>query len=241
MKARLEFYIEKYFPGMGLRPFYLTVLSGVLLITYYYQGRIAPAWFVHHALQFTGIDDARFQWFLWFDLSAFIILLIIPLIILKLTEGWKPSDLGLGIAHIKKGILEVEILWLWMLPVLWYAASTPESQKMYPFLKSAETNMMLFFYFELAFLIQFIAWEFFFRGFMLFAFMKDMGHKAVLISTLVFAIAHFGKPESETLGAIIAGFILCAIALRNNSIWPGVLLHWQIAMSMDFFTSPWWR
>ena len=37
----------------------------------------------------------------------------------------------------------------------------------------------------------------------------------------------------ETLGALVAGTILGYLALRTRSIWPGVLLHGGIALTMD--------
>ena len=226
---------------MGFRPFYITILSGLLLILFSYNSSAVPTWFIVQAIQLTGINDIAFQKHLWSNLTALILLLMIPLFIMRFTEGWRPSDLGLSICHIKKAILAVQFLWLFMIPVIWYVASMPDFQKTYPFLRSVENNMPLFVYFELAILIKWIAWEFFFRGFMLFGLAKDMGGKAVLISTLSFAIMHIGKPEVEALSSIIAGFILCYIALRTKSIWPGVLLHWQVAMTMDFFTSSWWH
>ena len=91
------------------------------------------------------------------------------------------------------------------------------------------------------YLVKWVAWEFFFRGFMLFGFGRDFLHRSVLVSTIPFTIMHFGKPELEALGALIAGLVLCYIALRSKSIWPGVLLHWLVASTMDFFASDFWR
>ena len=241
MRATTEQYLEKFFPGMGLRPFYLTVLSAFLLVIYYYEGSVAPRWFLAQGIQITGIDNVNFHRHLWSHLSAVVLLLIIPLFIVSIAEGWRPNNLGFSVRNAKKEIMFVELLWLLMIPVICYVASTPAFQKIYPRLRAVDNNMQLFIYFELAYLIKWIAWEFFFRGFMLFSFAKDMGNKAVLISTLPFVIMHIGKPEAEILGSIIAGFVLCYIALRSKSIWPGVLLHWQIAMTMNFFASSWWR
>jgi membrane protease YdiL (CAAX protease family) len=64
-----------------------------------------------------------------------------------------------------------------------------------------------------------------------------MGSRAVIVSTIPFVIMHFGKPQPEVYGSLAAGFILCWLALRSNSIWPGVLLHWLVATSMDVFAA----
>jgi membrane protease YdiL (CAAX protease family) len=41
--------------------------------------------------------------------------------------------------------------------------------------------------------------------------------------------------------AFLAGLILCYIALRSKSIWPGVFLHSMVATTMDFFAAAWRR
>ena len=76
---------------------------------------------------------------------------------------------------------------------------------------------------------------------MLFAFAKDLGSKSVLVSTIPFVLMHFGKPQAEVYSSVAAGFILGWLAWRSRSIWPGVILHWLVATSMDFFASRWWR
>ena len=40
---------------------------------------------------------------------------------------------------------------------------------------------------------------------------------------------------------MIAGLVLCFISLKSRSVWPGVLLHWLVASTMDFFACDWWR
>jgi membrane protease YdiL (CAAX protease family) len=52
---------------------------------------------------------------------------------------------------------------------------------------------------------------------------------------------HYAKPPVEMMAAILAGFILCGIAMRSRSILPGVVLHWLVQMSIDFANCTWWR
>ena len=44
---------------------------------------------------------------------------------------------------------------------------------------------------------------------------------------------HFGKPISETAGAIIAGIVLGFLSLNTNSILLGILVHVTVALTMD--------
>jgi membrane protease YdiL (CAAX protease family) len=64
---------------------------------------------------------------------------------------------------------------------------------------------------------------------------KQFGIYSIFIMMIPYCMIHFGKPMSETLGAIFAGIILGALSLKSNSIWLGVLLHFSVAIAMDCF------
>jgi membrane protease YdiL (CAAX protease family) len=82
--------------------------------------------------------------------------------------------------------------------------------------------------------IQFVALEFFFRGFLVHALRRQMGAYAILVMTVPYCMIHFGKPIPETLGAIGAGLVLGFMSLKTRSIWMGAALHIAVAMTMDF-------
>jgi membrane protease YdiL (CAAX protease family) len=52
-------------------------------------------------------------------------------------------------------------------------------------------------------------------------------------------MVHFGKPLPEVLGAVVAGLVLGAMALRTRSIWGGVAVHLGVAWTMDLLAL--WR
>ena len=117
------------------------------------------------------------------------------------------------------------------------ASSAPRT----PRLPEARADAGLFALYQALYLIKWTAWEFFFRGFLLFGFKRDLGSVAVLLSTVPFALMHVGKPEAEMASAVVGGLVLCWIALRSKSIWPGVVIHSLVATTMDFFASTWWQ
>jgi uncharacterized protein len=84
------------------------------------------------------------------------------------------------------------------------------------------------------YLLQFIAIEFFFRGFMLHGNKNRFGFYSILVMTIPYCMIHFGKPLPETIGAIIAGLILGMLSLKSNSIWLGIAIHFSVAITMDF-------
>lgn len=230
-------------PGMGGRPLALTILAALLSIVYVYEGTptAAPRWFLEASRGLSGVEVVGLHQQLWAHLSAVLLLLAIPLAYGWSVEGWTPRDLGLGVRGAYREIGLVLVLWLAMIPLVWTVGDTPSFRAMYPRLPEAETSARLYLLHEGLYLVKWIAWEFFFRGFLLFGLGRDFLGRAPLVSTLAFTLMHIGKPEPEALGAVVAGLVLCWLALRSRSIWPGVLLHWMVSSTMDFAASTWWR
>ncbi|NND69880.1 MAG: CPBP family intramembrane metalloprotease [Halioglobus sp.] len=120
-----------------------------------------------------------------------------------------------------------------MLPVLWIACSSPAFNEFYPLYKPATLRDLVLY--EAIYLTQFIAVEFFYRGFCLFRFERLAPGLAIFIMVIPYALLHIHKPFPEALGSVVAGLVLGALALKSRSIWPGVLTHCTVALSADLF------
>ena len=121
-----------------------------------------------------------------------------------------------------------------MLPILWIACSQESFYQFYPLYKPTTLDMLLIY--EAIYLTQFIAVEFFFRGFGLFRLEKLCPGYGVLLMLIPYAFLHVHKPFGEAVASIIAGLILGHLALKSRSIWPGVCVHCCIALSADIFS-----
>jgi len=73
--------------------------------------------------------------------------------------------------------------------------------------------------------VEMFAWEFFFRGYLLFGLEPALGELAIYVQMIPFAIAHAGKPEAETLSSIAGGILVGYIVRQSRSFWPAFLLH----------------
>jgi membrane protease YdiL (CAAX protease family) len=82
------------------------------------------------------------------------------------------------------------------------------------------------------FAIDMLAWEYFFRSFMLFGLDPALGELAIYVQMIPFAIAHSGKPEIETLASIAGGILIGYAVRRCRSFWPAFVLHLIIALTM---------
>ncbi len=50
---------------------------------------------------------------------------------------------------------------------------------------------------------------------------------------LPFCLLHRGKPETEMLGSFVVGCLLSWFCLRGRSLWPGVILHAALNLSVQ--------
>lgn len=103
----------------------------------------------------------------------------------------------------------------------------------YPFYKQAGRSWFDFLAWQCLYLSQFIALEFFFRGFMIQALRPAMGASAIWVMVIPYLMIHFPKLWPEAFGALLFGLFLGILALRSRSIWGGFFVHAGIAVTMD--------
>ena len=85
--------------------------------------------------------------------------------------------------------------------------------------------------------LDLFGWEFLFRGFLLFALYPVCGPYAILLQAVPFTIAHFGKPELETLSCIFGGSVFGYVAWRTRSFLYPFLIHWFLATATVLIAS----
>ncbi len=90
--------------------------------------------------------------------------------------------------------------------------------------------------FESAYIFDFVMIELFFRGFMIFGFVKLLGKNAILPIASLYAIIHFGKPLPETISSFFGAYFLGIVAYTQKNIGIGVILHCVLALAMEMFT-----
>lgn len=177
-----------------------------------------------------------YEYLFWF-IGDFISLFLLPLLIIKLLLKEKITDYGLKFGDYKVGLIITFISIAVMLPVLWFVSASPEFAVKYPHLQMAKSNWTIFIIYEIGMFAYLFAWEFIWRGFMLFGLEEKFGYYSVFIQMIPFVILHNGKPELETFSAILGGIILGIVALRTRSFIYGVFIHFAIMLSIDLFST----
>ena len=218
-------------------PALVFVTTGVALFVYQYYGsadffedvlarRLFPA------MKARDVEAASY--FYWFG-SAFVLLGIAPWALLRLASRREPIATGLGLGDWRLGLPAAALFYGVMVPLLAGAVWLfPESfLDYYPMYRGATRTVAMFVAYECAYLVYFIAWEYFFRGFMTFGLERTLGVWTVFVQMLPFTVMHFGKPDAEALSSIAGALALGWLALRTRSIWYGVIVHGLTAVSLD--------
>jgi Type II CAAX prenyl endopeptidase Rce1-like len=188
----------------------------------------------------TGMGNSQWNryWAIIVNLPSRLVLVIIPLALfwwLQKTQGafwgfttrnfyWQPYVLMLLI----------------MLPLIAFASTQADFLHTYPklkqvaFMEGVTSRPGLYkALFELSYGIDFITIELFFRGFLVFAFVRYVGADAVLPMAVFYCSIHFGKPLFECISSFFGGLLLGIIAYRTQSIMGGIIVHLGIAWMME--------
>ena len=169
-------------------------------------------------------------------LTAFLLLGIIPLIIMKIGFNEQLAEYGITPGNVKTGFFLIAILYpLISILLLFPSSNTKEMIAFYPLDKEATTSIKAFVEYELLRAILFYtAWEFFFRGFMLFGLKKYVGNwLAICIQTIPSCLWHIGMPAGEIFASIFGGIMFGLIALKTKSIFYPLILHILIGLTLD--------
>lgn len=176
------------------------------------------------------------EYFYWF-IGDFFTLFILSSLIIRFILKEKISDYGFKIGDYKTGLFISLLFVLLMVLINWFISATPNFADKYPLLDSAKNSWMIFLIFESGMLIYMIAWEFIWRGFMLFGLERRFGYYSVLIQMLPFVILHNGKPFPETIGAILGGIALGVLAIRTRSVYYCIIAHIGTMYSIDLIST----
>lgn len=142
-------------------------------------------------------------------------------------------DLGLRVRSSGEHLRLYGIAVAIVLPCLLVASRMPDFGAYYPFYPQAKRSVLDLLLWELCYFAQFFSLELLFRGVLLGALRRSMGHAAIFVMAVPYCMIHYGKPYLEVLGAILAAIVLGSLAMRTRSIYAGFLVHVTVALSMD--------
>ncbi len=209
----------------------LTTAVVVITLQEYYGSR---SYFATHVYPDPGDDDHWLLWtYVWWSGWRVGGYILIPMLVIWAMPGERLRDYYVSLKGLSRHIWIYIGLFAVILPAVLYAATLDSFTHTYPFYKHANRSHFDFWAWQGMYALQFVALEFFFRGFMLKGLERSFGSGAIFVMMVPYTMIHFGKPMLETLGAIIAGIVLGTLAMRTRSMWGGAFLHILVAITMD--------
>lgn len=245
--------IEQFRRGnlpVGLALFALPALAGVIIahrrgrLNRQAVGYLAVLWVTPAVLLqvsqlrlFDDASDPSFSRSMWWAGSTLAIYVTVP-IVYALIAKQSIRSYGLSLDFVRSEAVFIALIAPAIIVLVWLISADERFQRTYPFYDfelggdSAFTKLLIF---ELAYGATFVALEFFFRGFLVFAGQPALGVHAVPVMAFAYCLIHLGKPMPECASSLIGGLILGYLALRLKSIAAGVVAHLTMAWGMDAF------
>lgn len=171
--------------------------STLLLVTDHYRSLFPEKWVDHLLLYF-----------------------FIPIMLIKFIYRQPLKQFGFRLGEWKIGLVFCLIGWLFSVILVFIALQFSDFQAYY-FRSQGEPWWIIF-----RSAMDLIGWEFVFRGWLLYSLLPVCGPYAILLQAIPFSIAHFGKPEIETISCIFGGSLFGYISWRTKSFYYPFLIHW---------------
>jgi membrane protease YdiL (CAAX protease family) len=158
-----------------------------------------------------------------------------PVLVIRFVFRERIRDYGLRIRGMSAHVRVYFVLFGIAFPLLVAASYSSSFQERYPFYHPIAGQALgpNLYWWWLLYWSQFVALEFFFRGFMVQGLAPRLGWAAIFAMVVPYNMLHYGKPMPEALAAIVGGIVLGTLAMKTKSIWLGASLHISIALTMD--------
>jgi len=218
-------------PAEEVKPTVALLLAAFIPTLHRYFGSIEFA-----QLTFSNWSETAATTYMF--LCAFIFMGILPWLVIRFVFKENLKDYGLQWGDWRLGLSAVLIFLILMTVLLLYPSSkNAEMQAIYPFDKGAADSLVAFARLEITRgLFFYSAWEFFFRGFLLFSLRKSFGDwLAICIQVIPSCLWHIGMPTGEIFGSIFGGVLFGVLVIRTRSIFWAFLLHFLVGVVVDAF------
>ena len=242
-------YLEQTPRSVANRKAVIILLTTAISLTILNFGAsTTPSWFISLAstLGLDGLADWSSEAFrrsanrqrnglVFWGIGNIFAYVVPPVLVIKFVLKERVSDYGVRVrgiwAHRKTYIILLAI----SIPFVVLASYTAAFQAKYPFYdlgvgEGLWPNMALWWG---VYALQFMALEFFFRGFIVHGLKHRLGYIAIYVMAVPYNMLHFNKPVLEAIAAIGGAIVLGSLALRSRSVWWGAGLHISIAATMD--------
>ena len=184
-----------------------------------------------------GPNRAQEFWIHFRQLTGFIFLGGIPFLVVLFILKEKISAFGLSLSLSNRVLYYIVILSAIIVFINFFASKSRNNQNKYPLIRTKVWDIKLLIRSLSGWIIYLLAYEFLFRGFLLFVCIQSFGiWPAIIINIIVYSLAHVPQGSNEAVGAIPFGLVLCVVVVLSGNIWPAFLLHTVLAVSNEWLS-----
>lgn len=226
---------RQLFIGENKKPTIILLLAPVLVTTWKYYGT-KSFYLSHLTSMFVWQNNPDWTGAVYSFLTGLLLFGFVPFLIIKFIFNEKLADYGVQVGDWRFGLLAATIMAPVMIALTYPSAKDPQFLAEYPLFKGAGISAGAFIQHAMLYLLYYVGYELFMRGFIQFGLRKQFGDwYAILIQTSISCIFHIGKPDGEIYSSILGGLIWGIVVFRSRSLFYVLLVHWLLGVSLDYF------
>ena len=126
--------------------------------------------------------------------ATIILLMVVPALIVRFVHREPLKSIGWGTRGFSRHVLLYLGIFALVVPFILFAATQKDFLRMYPFVREGTRDWTVFWIWESFYLLQFMAVEAFFRGYLLFTMEKAMGWHSIFAMAVPCCMIHYHKP-----------------------------------------------
>jgi membrane protease YdiL (CAAX protease family) len=212
----------------------VAVTTCAFLIYHFSSGSEA---FKRIAEALSGSRNASFGHVVASRLLGMILFAGLPLLAIFFMPDLHLHDFGFGTQAGFLSWMWIAILSVVIIAMNFFNANSKANLAMYPQIRMPVWNTSTIIISAITWILYLAAYEFMFRGFLLFALMSDLDMiAAIAINTAIYSLVHIPKGKTEAFGAIPLGILLCYLTLLTGNLLIAFVVHVVMALSNEWFS-----
>lgn len=215
---------------MDTNPLYLLISVIVIFLTWHFLHQV-----VFHKDFCRPLN--RIGAYFFYRLSGFFFLGLVSYGVAMYCLNFSPDDIGIGFTLGPVGKKWVLIAAIALPALMLWIGPKKENLWQNPKIRAKHWTWSLVVLNTLSWIIYLFAYEFFFRGFLLFPCIAEFGLVwAIVINVILYTLAHADQGRAMMVGAVVFSIVLSLISYYSGNFYAAFLIHVINACSNDWIS-----
>lgn len=212
------------------------IITGVVICFYLYHYSAHSKVSEQYIIRKFQAGTADLALFFYRKLTGFLFLGIIPGTVYFGFLDASREKFGITFQHLESSFMLIAgLVLLTGIVLFFHHRGNPERSTLQ--LSPAEWNVSMFMLNALGWGIYLIAYEFLFRGILLFESYEALGFwPAVAINISLYSAIHMVSGKEQTIGALIFGTIACYFAITRETLLIPIFMHLSLSILSDLYS-----